>query len=59
MKLIKILLFNVFSPLPLPALSTLPVNSIIFTILPVNLKPGKKLNPSWYVPLELSQQLFG
>jgi hypothetical protein len=31
-----------FSPLyRLPALPILPVNSIIFTILPVNLKPGK------------------
>ena len=33
-----------FSPLyRLPALTILPVNSIIFTILPVNLKPGKSL----------------
>jgi hypothetical protein len=31
-----------FSPLyRLPALPILPVNSIIFTILPANLKPGK------------------
>jgi hypothetical protein len=32
-----------FSPLyRLPALPILPVNFIIFTILPVNLKPGKR-----------------
>ena len=58
-KIFKKLFSSIFLPLyRLPALPILPVNSIIFTILPIYLKPGKSSTLVWRNPIYMDRVQF-